>query len=201
VVNKERYHSDPEYRERKLAEHRDWQRRNIERVREHNRRYRERHREEIKARRKAKYASDPELRRRVRERARKWALENPERYRENMRIGSRAYYLRNRDLVVSRLAIKRAREQVIDRLGARCECCGETIREFLTIDHRNRDGGEHRRKFHNKPYQIYMSILREGCPTDKYQVLCMNCNFATRYGEPCPHAKHELERLALMVKT
>jgi hypothetical protein len=37
------------------------------------------------------------------------------------------------------------REDVIAAYGGRCACCGEFERDFLTLDHVNNDGAEHRR--------------------------------------------------------
>ena len=64
-----------------------------------------------------------------------------------------------------------------------CGCCGETENKFLTLDHINNDGAEHRR---NTKGHTFGWLIRNGMPTG-FQVLCMNCNFAKgKYGE-CPH--------------
>lgn len=80
---------------------------------------------------------------------------------------------------------RRLRNEVIDAYGARCRCCGETAREFLTIEHIGRTGAVHRAN--RSQYGIYNDIKQAGFPKDKYEVLCMNCNWATRLGDPCPH--------------
>lgn len=40
---------------------------------------------------------------------------------------------------------QRIKQKVFDHYGERCACCGETERLFLTLDHVNNDGAEHRR--------------------------------------------------------
>ena len=76
------------------------------------------------------------------------------------------------------------RRKLIDGYGGCCTCCGEAAIEFLTLEHINGGGRAHRA---NKDVlSIYREIIRLGFPAE-YTVLCMNCNFATRYGKECPH--------------
>ena len=77
------------------------------------------------------------------------------------------------------------RKLIIDKYGGQCTCCGEKIYAFLTVEHVGQGGKEHRAKVGN--FGVYDDILKQGCPRDKYTVLCMNCNWVTRYGQPCPH--------------
>lgn len=64
----------------------------------------------------------------------------------------------------------------------RCACCNESDDRFLTVDHINNDGAEHRKSVSN----IYSWLVRNGFP-DGFQILCYNCNCAKGiYGE-CPH--------------
>lgn len=60
--------------------------------------------------------------------------------------------------------------------GAKCNCCGETERYFLTIDHINNDGAEHRKTFKKGEKNIYTWLYKHNFPTG-FQILCMNCNF------------------------
>jgi hypothetical protein len=72
-----------------------------------------------------------------------------------------------------------------------CSCCGEKHLDFLTIDHTNHDGKAHRKKV--GVGGLYTWLIKNNFPTNlNLRVLCMNCNFATRYGVRCPH---ETERL------
>jgi hypothetical protein len=74
---------------------------------------------------------------------------------------------------------------MLDALGDKCSCCGYGHPDFLSLDHILNDGAEHRR--HLNEQQIYRQAIREGWPKDKYQVLCMNCNFAKGHFGECPH--------------
>jgi hypothetical protein len=71
-------------------------------------------------------------------------------------------------------------------LGSKCACCGEDDHRFLSLDHVQNDGNEHRE--HLVCHQIYGRAKREGYPSDKYQVLCYNCNMGkSTNGGVCPH--------------
>src|ERR1700680_25084 len=72
---------------------------------------------------------------------------------------------------------KKARLNFYDAMGGKCECCGESDIRFLTLDHRNGDGGDHR-KGGLQSQQIYLLARREGYPKSKYAILCYNCNCA-----------------------
>jgi hypothetical protein len=71
--------------------------------------------------------------------------------------------------------------------GAKCACCGESTFEFLTLDHINDDGADHRKTIGGSGSHVYSWIVRKNYP-EGYQVLCYNCN-AGRYrnGGICPH--------------
>jgi hypothetical protein len=71
--------------------------------------------------------------------------------------------------------------------GNRCNCCGETHIEFLTIDHINNDGSIDRKRGRSGA-TMYAWLKKNNYP-EGYQVLCWNCNEAkSRYGI-CPHQK------------
>jgi hypothetical protein len=74
---------------------------------------------------------------------------------------------------------------MFEALGDCCACCGERNPYFLTLDHIKNDGAQHRDKYNEQ--QIYRLARREGWPRDKYQVLCINCNFAKGHFGTCPH--------------
>jgi hypothetical protein len=65
----------------------------------------------------------------------------------------------------------------------RCNCCGDSTYEFLTIDHINNDGAEHRRKIHQGLYQW----LKDNDFPSGFQVLCYNCNCSKGHYGACPH--------------
>ena len=78
--------------------------------------------------------------------------------------------------------------------GMKCACCGETIEQFLTIDHINNDGAEHRKSLGRKigngkggSATIYTWLKNNNYPPG-FQVLCMNCNHGkSRNKGVCPH--------------
>jgi len=112
------------------------------------------------------------------------------------------------ELRESRLAYNKTRrneikKQVFDYYGGKCACCGETEFLFLTLDHINNDGAEHRRQLaEQKGHNNYRRglgndhVYRELVTTnfkdaDRFQVLCYNCNCGKRGngGIFCPHIK------------
>ncbi len=82
---------------------------------------------------------------------------------------------------------KTLKQKVIKAYGGKCECCGISEHDFLTIDHIYRDGKEDRKK-HGAGSNFYRVLEKMGYPKDRYRLLCMNCNFVQRYGNPCPHS-------------
>lgn len=82
---------------------------------------------------------------------------------------------------------QRMRQEVLDAYGRKCTCCGETQEEFLSIDHIDGNGAEHRRELGIKGGgQFYAWLRRQGFP-DGFQILCMNCNHAKGHYGTCPH--------------
>jgi hypothetical protein len=83
---------------------------------------------------------------------------------------------------------RRLRALVFTHYGMACACCGESTSEFLTIDHVNNDGAEHRRAVRNGKGSLHNWLVANKFP-DGFQTLCYNCNCAKyRYGL-CPHQK------------
>lgn len=87
----------------------------------------------------------------------------------------------------ARKRARRLRHQIIESLGAMCACCRDSITQAsLTIDHKRNDGAAHRREF-SDIRELYRDILAQGCPPDRYEVLCQTChNSRTARGE-CEH--------------
>lgn len=67
-----------------------------------------------------------------------------------------------------------------------CACCGEATFEFLSIDHVDGGGAEHRRNLAAQGTILYRWIKREGFPPG-FRVLCHNCNQALGTWGYCPH--------------
>jgi primase-polymerase (primpol)-like protein len=113
----------------------------------------------------------------------RWSSAN----RERERLKTAEYHAANRERRNRQVTERRRqmRAQILETLGARCNCCGETEPAFLTIDHILNDGAKVR---HLHRHKIYRMILEEGCPTDRYQILCWNCNSAKGMLGHCPHS-------------
>jgi hypothetical protein len=67
------------------------------------------------------------------------------------------------------------RISVVDGYGGKCYCCGETEPCFLTVDHVNNDGAEHRRTGKAIGAKLYRFIIKHKFPPE-FQLLCFNCN-------------------------
>lgn len=100
------------------------------------------------------------------ERMRKWRRENPERTKLN-----------------NNKARQKLRMMALERYGAICKCCDEDEQRFLTIDHINNDGAEHRKTL---KYSIYLWLKQHNYPKG-FQILCFNCNLAKEFDGVCPH--------------
>ena len=82
------------------------------------------------------------------------------------------------------------RKKLMDAYGRVCVCCGEDNELFLTIDHVNNNGAEHRRGktgFNTSNEGIYLEMI-ESLDSGKYQTLCYNCNCGRQRNKGiCPH--------------
>ena len=86
------------------------------------------------------------------------------------------------------------KKDVLGHYGGKCACCGEENIAFLSLDHIKGDGAEERRRISGSRtlggWTIYRLIKEWGYPEGRYQVLCMNCNFAKGHNNNvCPHKK------------
>lgn len=80
--------------------------------------------------------------------------------------------------------------EIFDHYGPACACCGETNLYFLTIDHIDGKGNDHRREIFGSQTagpRFYRWLKNNGLPSG-YRVLCYNCNIASaKCGGICPH--------------
>lgn len=106
-------------------------------------------------------------------RARIYRLENPDK-------------IRAKEGRITKNRVERYWQMILDAYGRMCYCCGETIEDFLTLHHINRDGGEHRKRRPGAKL-MFLDVIREGFPKGKYAIACMQCNYAMRWGKICPH--------------
>ena len=84
------------------------------------------------------------------------------------------------------------KREVMGAYGGDCQCCGESELMFLTIDHINQDGANHRRELGPSMlgFRFYRWLKQQGFPPG-YQVLCYNCNCGSfRNGGICPHKQN-----------
>lgn len=116
-----------------------------------------------------------------------WARQHPELQKRYQAKYHHKPENKPRLALIERQYTARLKLEMILAYGSRCACCHETEQAFLTLDHIERDGKGHRKQFRSS-VGIYGDLRRRGWPKDKYRLLCMNCNFATRYGKPCPHS-------------
>jgi hypothetical protein len=78
--------------------------------------------------------------------------------------------------------------QVFEGLGNKCACCGEDHLHFMTVDHVQNDGADHRRELGSTNIEvIYRQVVKDNFDPLKWQMLCMNCNFAKGHYGVCPH--------------
>lgn len=135
--------------------------------------------------------------------ARKWRLDNRERYlerykkwcgknRKKIRQYSRKFYWANREKEIIRIMAgnkkryRRLRFEAIKIYGGKCQCCGENTVQFLAIDHKNKDGSEHRKELKKLNTNIYEWLHKNNYPKN-FQILCHNCNCSKGYYGFCPH--------------
>lgn len=85
----------------------------------------------------------------------------------------------------------RLRLKTIEAYGGFCVCCGEKTPEFLTIDHINNDGNVERKIHGLSGAALYRFLKDSGFPKDRYQLLCMNCNFAKGHFSECTHTRKQ----------
>lgn len=83
---------------------------------------------------------------------------------------------------------ERLKLEVIAAYGGKCVCCGETLPELLTVDHKLGDGKEDRENL-CAGNGLYYHLKRSGFPKDRYQLLCMSCNWGKRQNLYCPHQR------------
>lgn len=80
------------------------------------------------------------------------------------------------------------RKDAVAAYGGRCQCpggCDVDTEAFLSIDHVNDDGAEHRKEIGTS---IYRWLKKNNYPKDGFRLLCYNCNIGrANSAGVCPH--------------
>lgn len=74
------------------------------------------------------------------------------------------------------------KQKFLEMYGGVCACCGESVFDFLTIEHRQGQQKSTRRT----GLVAYRDAIQEFRP-DLYEILCWNCNCAKGKLGYCPH--------------
>ena len=164
----------------------------VERLRRNQKRYRDKHKNDLVWKQKRKesneksYFKNREKRLKTMnnyylnhkeealEYSRKWRNENRERVNELGKIQQREW--RAKHPHVDRDRRRKWRIEVLTHYGGdppKCKMCGESHIEFLTIDHIDGGGKQHRKQIKNNTYRW---LINNNFPKG-FQVLCMNCQF------------------------
>jgi len=91
----------------------------------------------------------------------------------------------------SRRRNRRLKIETIQHYGGHCACCGETIIEFLAIDHESGHGNQHRKETGCNGGVIFFRWLKSHHWPAGFRVLCHNCNMAIGSWGFCPHQNHK----------
>ena len=182
----------------------EWEKRRIE----SKRRDYENHREKYIAKAKAYYQKNRTKRL---EQIKDWSKRNPARrleiqakYRANHKQQAHEHYVKSKFYIGQdewnarqRANKRRQKVEMLTHYSGgipKCACCGETLIEFLTIDHiQGRKAFGHPRALCGEA--LHRWIRKNEYPSG-FQVLCWNCNAAKGMFGGCPHQK---ERIPLEV--
>ncbi len=96
-----------------------------------------------------------------------------------IKVGSMKYYAANKDSIASKRKLSNLalRQDIFSAYGGRCVLCGETMHEFLCIDHVYNNGMEEHAMIGGGVH-LYRHLQKLGYPKDGYRLLCYNCNMA-----------------------
>ncbi len=108
---------------------------------------------------------------------------NPDKYKEINKEYRERPEVKEKQRVYSKIDGRKRKKQVIDNYGGICACCGENRMEFLSIDHINNDGANHRKQTGG---HMYAWLIKNNFPSG-YRVLCYNCNMSLGFYGYCPH--------------
>lgn len=120
----------------------------------------------------------------------RWRYNNDPDYNSKVKAAHKKQREDNRDLIrlQKHESHRRLKFKVIDHYGGKCIYCGQTNLDFLTIGHKNNDGGKHRTEIRNTMgystntfIDIYAYLIRVNFITPyELQVECWNHNDGKR---------------------
>lgn len=112
-------------------------------------------------------------------------------YYENLKINDPEKFQRRSEDNKKRSKLRRQTHRLIvlqhySQGTMKCSCCGETNIPFLTIDHLNGGGRQHRISLGIFGSALYSWLIENEFP-EGFSVMCMNCNHAKGMYGQCPH--------------
>lgn len=112
------------------------------------------------------------------------------REKHNARVKAR-YHSSEEAKEQSRQAVKRytdkLRKAAREHYGDKCACCGESIPQFLCLDHIENDGKLQRQLAKNQGGVNFYKWLKKNNWPIGLQTLCANCNLGKEICGICPH--------------
>lgn len=174
----------------------EWRLKHLKKMAEYRKRWEIKNPDKVHAAKRRYFARYPEKRKIAKEKytathsPKEISEYNAEHYQKNidkLRIKGREYYTKHCEQV--KLYARRKRMElkleVLNAYGGPiCQCCQETEVQFLSIDHINGGGVQHRKI--QRAGLFYPWLKKNGYPSG-FQVLCMNCNWGRRLSGTCPH--------------
>jgi len=85
---------------------------------------------------------------------------------------------------------QKLRDNTLNYYGAKCNCCGETNKFFLTFHHINGGGSRHRKEIGSGGRTLVQWIVNNNYP-NTIEILCFNCNCADGFYGECPHKESQ----------
>lgn len=114
----------------------------------------------------------------------KW--KNDVEYRNRNRLASARYREKKKEQLVYKTKIRyqERRDRILMKYGNRCECCNESRREFLAMDHVYGGGMKERKTI--GPTGIWKKLDKND-RLPEYRILCHDCNMALGFYGYYPH--------------
>lgn len=152
-----------------------WRDRNKEHIRLSGKSWRDKNKERVDKNHKEWYAKNREtVLLGLKNKHRAMTLEESKAF--TLRLRTQYAKHRIKRLASHREYYQRWRDEFLKEYGDKCSCCGESEKGFLTLEHLNGDGKQHRASVSRNPVSIFIDLKKRGWPKDAYTILCFNCN-------------------------